>query len=168
MTFHRKKSIQYFEISAKSNYNFEKPFLWLARKLVGSVNCLDPFGMPPIYYDFSNPALDFVAAPALAPAEVSVDPALMEKYNQELRAVRIIFIILPNLSADCYAPRQRLFPFRKKTTTCNFYLYVHVPSRPHESNQTLFYTTPPLAPVQIVCIPGSEPSILRLYIGCGR
>lgn len=93
MTFHRKKSIQYFEISAKSNYNFEKPFLWLARKLVGSVNCLDPLGMPPIYYGFSNPALDFVAAPALAPAEVSVDPALMEKYNQELRAVRTIYLL---------------------------------------------------------------------------
>ncbi len=41
MTFHRKKSIQYFEISAKSNYNFEKPFLWLARKLVGLVAYLD-------------------------------------------------------------------------------------------------------------------------------
>ena len=37
VTFHRKKNIQYFEISAKSNYNFEKPFLWLARKLVGWV-----------------------------------------------------------------------------------------------------------------------------------
>ena len=35
VTFHRKKNIQYYEISAKSNYNFEKPFLWLARKLVG-------------------------------------------------------------------------------------------------------------------------------------
>ena len=43
MTFHRKKSIQYFEISAKSNYNFEKPFLWLARKLVGLVAYLDAF-----------------------------------------------------------------------------------------------------------------------------
>ena len=39
VTFHRKKNIQYFEISAKSNYNFEKPFLWLARKLVGYVPC---------------------------------------------------------------------------------------------------------------------------------
>lgn len=38
VTFHRKKNIQYFEISAKSNYNFEKPFLWLARKLVGYAN----------------------------------------------------------------------------------------------------------------------------------
>ncbi|KAK7054747.1 GTP-binding nuclear protein gsp1/Ran [Paramarasmius palmivorus] len=66
VTFHRKKNLQYFEISAKSNYNFEKPFLWLARKLVG------------------NPTLEFVAAPALAPAEVAVDAALMEQYNREL------------------------------------------------------------------------------------
>ena len=35
MTFHRKKNLQYHEISAKSNYNYEKPFLYLARKLVG-------------------------------------------------------------------------------------------------------------------------------------
>ena len=36
ITFHRKKNLQYYDISAKSNYNFEKPFLWLARKLCGS------------------------------------------------------------------------------------------------------------------------------------
>jgi len=66
VTFHRKKNLQYFEISAKSNYNFEKPFLWLGRKLVG------------------NPTLDFVAAPALAPAEVAVDHDLMELYNKQL------------------------------------------------------------------------------------
>ena len=35
ITFHRKKNLQYYDISAKSNYQFEKPFLWLARKLVG-------------------------------------------------------------------------------------------------------------------------------------
>ena len=33
----RKKNLQYHEISAKSNYNYEKPFLYLARKLVGWV-----------------------------------------------------------------------------------------------------------------------------------
>jgi len=33
ITFHRKKSLQYYDISAKSNYNFEKPFLWLAKRL---------------------------------------------------------------------------------------------------------------------------------------
>ena len=42
VTFHRKKNIQYFEISAKSNYNFEKPFLWLARKLVGNPELVRP------------------------------------------------------------------------------------------------------------------------------
>ena len=29
----RRKNLQYFELSAKTNYNFEKPFLWLARRL---------------------------------------------------------------------------------------------------------------------------------------
>jgi GTP-binding nuclear protein Ran len=66
ITFHRKKNLQYYDISAKSNYNFEKPFLWLARKLIG------------------NPNLEFVAAPALAPPEVQVDDNLMQQYNAEL------------------------------------------------------------------------------------
>jgi len=66
VTFHRKKNLQYFEISAKSNYNFEKPFLWLGRKLIG------------------NNSLEFVAAPALQPAEVQVDPELMKQYAAEL------------------------------------------------------------------------------------
>lgn len=34
-TWRRKKNLQYHEISAKSNYNYEKPFLFLAKKLVG-------------------------------------------------------------------------------------------------------------------------------------
>ena len=66
ITFHRKKNLQYYDISAKSNYNFEKPFLWLARKLTGNAN------------------LEFVASPALAPPEVQVDPAMMAQYNKEL------------------------------------------------------------------------------------
>ena len=35
ITFHRKKNLPYYDISVRSNYNFEKPFLWLARKLTG-------------------------------------------------------------------------------------------------------------------------------------
>lgn len=31
--FHRKRNLQYYDLSARSNYNFEKPFLWLARRL---------------------------------------------------------------------------------------------------------------------------------------
>ena len=34
ITFHRKKNLQYCDVSAKSNYNFEKPFLWIAKKLL--------------------------------------------------------------------------------------------------------------------------------------
>lgn len=66
ITFHRKKNLQYYDISAKSNYNFEKPFLWLARKLIG------------------NPNLDFVAAPALAPPEVTIDAAQLARYEEEI------------------------------------------------------------------------------------
>lgn len=72
ITFHRKKNLQYFDISAKSNYNFEKPFLWLARKLAG------------------NQSLEFVASPALAPPEVQVDNALMDAYNAELEQAQNI------------------------------------------------------------------------------
>ncbi|CAA7409908.1 unnamed protein product [Spirodela intermedia] len=32
VTFHRNKNLQYYEISTKSNFNFDKPFLYLARK----------------------------------------------------------------------------------------------------------------------------------------
>eukprot|EP00823_Brevimastigomonas_motovehiculus_P007239 TRINITY_DN6242_c0_g1_i1.p1 TRINITY_DN6242_c0_g1~~TRINITY_DN6242_c0_g1_i1.p1 ORF type:complete len:233 (-),score=60.05 TRINITY_DN6242_c0_g1_i1:130-828(-) len=56
--FHRKKNLQYYDISAKSNYNFEKPFLYLLRKLTGKEN------------------VTFVEAPALAPAEVKMDSKL--------------------------------------------------------------------------------------------
>jgi GTPase SAR1 family protein len=81
ITFHRKKNLQYFDISAKSNYNFEKPFLWLARKLAG------------------NQSLEFVASPALAPPEVQVDAGLMEAYNNELEQAQNM--PLPGISSFC-------------------------------------------------------------------
>ena len=66
ITFHRKKNLQYYDISAKSNYNFEKPFLWLARKLVG------------------DPNLAFVESPALKPPEVTIDANTVARYELEL------------------------------------------------------------------------------------
>ncbi|KAL3535818.1 hypothetical protein ACH5RR_004279 [Cinchona calisaya] len=66
VTFHRKKNLQYYEISAKSNYNFEKPFLYLARKLAG------------------DPNLHFVESPALAPPEVQIDLAAQQLHEAEL------------------------------------------------------------------------------------
>ncbi|XP_064620405.1 GTP-binding nuclear protein Ran-like [Lineus longissimus] len=67
IVFHRKKNLQYYDISAKSNYNFEKPFLWLGRKLVG------------------DPNLEFVEMPALTPPDVHMDPKLAQIYEQEIR-----------------------------------------------------------------------------------
>jgi len=65
ITFHRKKNLQYYDISARSNYNFEKPFLYLARKLVGNQN------------------LTFVEAPALAPPEVELDVGMIKQWEKE-------------------------------------------------------------------------------------
>jgi len=66
ITFHRKKNLQYYDISAKSNYNFEKPYLYLARKLL------------------NQPNLAFVEAVALKPPEVSLDLEQIRKYEQDL------------------------------------------------------------------------------------
>jgi len=66
ITFHRKKNLQYYDISAKSNYNFEKPFLWLARKLSG------------------DNQLHFVEAPALQPPEFHLDNQVKAQYEAEL------------------------------------------------------------------------------------
>jgi GTP-binding nuclear protein Ran len=43
--------MQYYDISARSNYNFEKPFLWLARKLAGDAN-LEFTAMPALMVCF--------------------------------------------------------------------------------------------------------------------
>ncbi|KAL5185975.1 GTP-binding nuclear protein Ran-1 [Glycine soja] len=66
VTFHRKKNLQYYEISAKSNYNFEKPFLYLAKKLAG------------------DQGLHFVEMPALAPPDVVIDIATQQLNEEEI------------------------------------------------------------------------------------
>uniref|UniRef100_A0A914PTM3 GTP-binding nuclear protein n=1 Tax=Panagrolaimus davidi TaxID=227884 RepID=A0A914PTM3_9BILA len=66
ITFHNEMNLQYYDISAKLNYNFEKPFLYLARKLIG------------------DPNLDFVAMSALAPPEIQMDALMIAKYEQEI------------------------------------------------------------------------------------
>ncbi|CAD6339095.1 unnamed protein product [Miscanthus lutarioriparius] len=52
---------EYYEISAKSTYNFEKPFLYLARKIAGNMD------------------LEFVEEIALIPADVTIDVAACSK-----------------------------------------------------------------------------------------
>jgi hypothetical protein len=66
ITFHRKKNLQYYDISVKTSYNFEKPFLWLARKLQG------------------DNELHFVEAPAGDPPELILDEETKARYEREL------------------------------------------------------------------------------------
>ncbi|OEH75194.1 GTP-binding nuclear protein ran [Cyclospora cayetanensis] len=64
--FHRKKNLQYYDISARSNYNFEKPFLWLARRLTNQAS------------------LTFTGEHAKAP-EIMIDPSLVLQAEKELQ-----------------------------------------------------------------------------------
>merc|ERR1711937_720606 len=73
ITFHRKKDLQYYDISAKSNYNFEKPFLWLARRLT------------------NQPQLQFVGQFAKAP-EIQIDPNLIQQHERELQEAQNVAI----------------------------------------------------------------------------
>jgi GTP-binding nuclear protein Ran len=77
ITFHRKKNLAYFDISAKSNYNFEKPFLWLARKLTGDGN------------------LTFTEAPALPPPDPSAMMSEEQRLQQERELAEAAAISLP-------------------------------------------------------------------------
>ena len=71
--FHRKRNLQYYDVSARSNYNFEKPFLWLARRLS------------------NQPNLQFVGQYAKAP-EIQIDMALMAQHERELHEAQNVAI----------------------------------------------------------------------------
>ena len=70
--FHKKNNMRYFEISAKSNYHFELPFLSLARSLSG------------------DPNLQFTTSAVLMPPEIEMDPGLAQQYEQELQQAEAI------------------------------------------------------------------------------
>jgi GTP-binding nuclear protein Ran len=73
ITYHRRHNLQYFDVSAKSNYQFEKPFLWLARRLSG------------------DPQLSLTETCALKAAEVMIDQEQMNlilKEQQEMEALK--------------------------------------------------------------------------------
>lgn len=63
--FARKHGLQYFDISAKSNYQFEKPFVWILKKLTGDQN------------------LSLVEALILEPAEIYMDPNYIKEMEDE-------------------------------------------------------------------------------------
>jgi GTP-binding nuclear protein Ran len=61
----RKHGLQYFDISAKSNYQFEKPFVWLLKKLTG------------------DSTLSLVEELALMPSEVHMDSNQIKELEDE-------------------------------------------------------------------------------------
>ena len=70
VVFHWKKNLQYYDISAKSKYDFEKSFLWLAEKLTG------------------DPNSGAVTMSAPVPPEVVMDPALAAQYEHDLEVAQ--------------------------------------------------------------------------------
>jgi len=71
--FHRKRNLQYYDLSARSNYNFEKPFLWLARRLT------------------NQPNLVFLGEYAKAP-EFQINPELVAQHEKELAEAQNVAI----------------------------------------------------------------------------
>jgi GTP-binding nuclear protein Ran len=67
ITFHRKRNLQYYDVSAKSNYQYEKPFLWILRRLVG------------------DPNLYLVQGLALLPQEIVMDPVHIAELQNDLQ-----------------------------------------------------------------------------------
>jgi GTP-binding nuclear protein Ran len=70
ITFHRKRGLQYYDVSAKSNYQYEKPFLWILRTLTGDQN------------------LGLVEEVALRPQEVTMSEEQVAALNEEWRLAR--------------------------------------------------------------------------------
>ena len=67
--FHRKRNLQYYDVSARSNYNFVKPFLWIIRRMV------------------NVPDLEIVGEIAKAP-EISIDPSVVAAAEADLKAAQ--------------------------------------------------------------------------------
>jgi len=65
ITYHRRRNLQYYDVSAKSNYQFEKPFLWILKMLV------------------KDPNLYLVEAPATLPPEIIMSKDLIQELEKD-------------------------------------------------------------------------------------
>jgi len=73
ITFHRKKNLQYYELSVKSNFNIEKPFLYLIRQIA---------------HDNSVHFVEYHVAPPSVDA-IPVDPAEIARREADLEKARL-------------------------------------------------------------------------------
>ncbi|GJR55950.1 GTP-binding nuclear protein Ran-3 [Tanacetum coccineum] len=101
--FHRNKNLGYYEISAKSNYNFEKPFLYLARKLAGLSHKF-------VSHFARDDGIHFVESLALVPPEFQTDmPGLMNTiYEADQKLTAPFFQPLPDDDDDYFLDSGRL------------------------------------------------------------
>ncbi|CAF1206529.1 unnamed protein product, partial [Didymodactylos carnosus] len=67
IVFHRHNNMQYYDLSARSNYNFEKPFLWLVRKL----SC--------------DPSVEFAPMQALRPPEIHLTDEQKKQMEKDMK-----------------------------------------------------------------------------------
>ena len=67
IVFSRKHGIQYYDVSAKSNYQFEKPFLWLLKRLT------------------NDSGLTLIEAPSLQPQDITIGNEQIKQMEEELR-----------------------------------------------------------------------------------
>jgi len=79
--FHHKNNIEYYDISAKSNYNYEKPFLYLIRRLL------------------NDPDIQIINPTPIKPPEVEIDPSITLIYESELKELSLEKLE-PNLEDD--------------------------------------------------------------------
>eukprot|EP01105_Mastigella_eilhardi_P027504 TRINITY_DN84_c4_g1_i3.p2 TRINITY_DN84_c4_g1~~TRINITY_DN84_c4_g1_i3.p2 ORF type:complete len:137 (-),score=39.04 TRINITY_DN84_c4_g1_i3:154-564(-) len=76
--FHRRRNLQYYDISANGNFQLLRPLQYLARRV------------------FRDPYLELAAVPLL-PAVVPIDEALQARYQQELT---MFYLDLPDMDDD--------------------------------------------------------------------
>jgi GTP-binding nuclear protein Ran len=77
--FHRKKNLQYFEMSMKANYHVYEPILYLLKKLCGE-------------------HIEFVPGPAYAPPLM---PLCINTYSSEIALIDMNHAIECGLPEDC-------------------------------------------------------------------
>ena len=68
ITFHRKKNLQYYDMSAKARYNVEKPLMWLVKRLTSSADA----------------ALAGTTSPIVTPPEVRMPDHMIRELEEML------------------------------------------------------------------------------------
>ena len=119
INFHRENNLQYYDISAKSNYNFEKPFLSIIRELKKSQT------------------LHFIEAPAKAPPEVNIVPKQKGAWSMDKNGCLILTVEPDPLTPQEIAEQKELMKLANKIKETENYLLEASKDLPGEAGQAL-------------------------------